>query len=132
MVYKSFLTRSSKFIEAALARDWKEAREKRIAIPDHDPTAFEGYLNWIYSKRITLKDNETLCECCEQRDPKKAECVDSQSLERVTMLLLGDYLDDAEFCNAVIDDYKSIMSITEQPKRYHDFSPRQMKVCLRL
>jgi hypothetical protein len=44
-LHTSFATGSSKFIRAALAGDWKEASEKRITIPGHEPTAFEGYLN---------------------------------------------------------------------------------------
>lgn len=42
MVSKSYAIRSSKFMEAAMARDWKEAHEKRVTILVHEPVSFEG------------------------------------------------------------------------------------------
>jgi len=86
--------------------NWKEGSEKRITIPDHDPATFEGYLNWVYSERITLKEHE-VCISCAKGVSGNAHCARSQSLELANMFILGDYLNDVRFCNAIIDDVKS-------------------------
>ena len=91
---------------AALAGDWKEARKKCITTPDHDPAAFEGYLNWISSGQITL--NEQRCKHCTPITYVGAACIEAQSLELVEMFILGDYLCDTRFCNAVTDSLKSV------------------------
>lgn len=108
MVYKSYVTKSSKFFKAAMTQDWKEAREKRITIPDHDPAAFEGYLNWVYSKQITLKGDKQLCDHCIEDKVDEAGCLSTQSMELTNMYIIGDYLDDKRFCNAVMDDLKDL------------------------
>jgi hypothetical protein len=105
-VCKSKATKSSKSIKAALAGDWKEACEKCITIPDHDPAAFEGYLNWISSGQITL--SEQRCKHCTPITSTGAACIEAQSLELVEMFILGDFLCDTRLCNAVTDSLKSV------------------------
>jgi hypothetical protein len=98
----SLATKSSKFIKAALSRGWKEAQEKRISLPDTDPDTLEGYLNWIYTQRITLQHNSGPCEPCETKGTP-GNCVYAHSLSLLMMYTLGDYLNDLQFCNAVVD-----------------------------
>jgi hypothetical protein len=89
-----------------MIEDSKEASWKLIAIPDHDPAAFEGYLTWVYSDQITLEDNEELCNDCNNRSSKEPYCTRKQSRELTHMFVLGVYLGDARFCNAVVDQLK--------------------------
>lgn len=98
---------SSKFIKSAMTRNWKETVEKRITIPDHESATFEGYLNWVYSKHVTLCEHQELCEHCDEKISNEADCIDVRSLDLVKMFILGDYLNDVRFCNAIIDDFKS-------------------------
>lgn len=91
-----------------MARDWKEAQEKRINIADVEPEIFEGYLNWMYSKEVTLKSNAKLCDICKGRKGAAHQCEWAHSLELAKMYVLGDYLNDIRFCNAVVDTWKSI------------------------
>lgn len=89
--------------------NWREAHEKRITIPDHEPATFEGYINWVYSDRITLNNKTGLCENCADRGGiDGVDCLDARSLDLVLMFALGDYLNDVRFCNAIIDEFKSL------------------------
>ena len=107
-LHTSFATGSSKFIRAALAGDWKEASEKRITIPGHELTAFEGYLNWVHSGQITISSEGNLCEHCAGDVSNEPDCIDARSLYLANMFILGDYLGDAQFCNAIMNDFKSM------------------------
>ena len=45
VVIQSIATRSSKFFQAAMTRDWKEALEKRVMLPGTKVSVFEAYLH---------------------------------------------------------------------------------------
>lgn len=103
-VHKSYMVKSSDFMKAALSRDWKETRDHHVTIPDHEPAAFEGYINWVYSDKITFKV-EGCADC--QSLSRATTCLQAHSLALAKMWILGDYLDDKHFCNAVNDLLKS-------------------------
>jgi hypothetical protein len=105
-VHTSYATKSSGFIRAAMNPNWKEGHEKRITISDHEPATFEGYLNWVYSERITLEESEELCGHCVDDNPEEAYCSREHLPELVDMFILGDYLNDLRFCNAIVDVVK--------------------------
>lgn len=106
-VHTSYAVRSSKFIKAALSRDcWKEAQEKRITLDHIEPETFEGYLNWLYSGKITPKDPTHVCKYCLDDTPSQAMghiCTTFFSIDVAKMWILGDYLNDLRFCNASVD-----------------------------
>lgn len=87
MVHKTFATKSSEFIKAALSHDWKEAREKRIPLPETEVVTFEGYLHWLYTGQL-ITDGE-------------GSILLKQQLQ---LYILGDFLGDNNFCNQVADD----------------------------
>jgi hypothetical protein len=91
-----------------LSRDWKEAREKRISIPDTDPKTLEGYINWIYTQHITLEKGIVQCVHCIEENVTDNDCSYHHSLGMVEMYTLGDYLGDLQFYNAVVDKMKSL------------------------
>lgn len=86
-----------------MSHDWKEAEEKRINIPDTDPETVEGYLNWIYTKQITLADVDNPYKECRNNGSIPHECIVWLSLELTKMYIFGDYLNDLQFCNAIVD-----------------------------
>jgi hypothetical protein len=86
-----------------LSRRWKEAQEKRISLPEIDPETLEGYLNWIYTRRVKLQLNTPPCGSCKDIEYAPNNCLHSHSLGLVVMYTLGDYLKDLQFCNAVVD-----------------------------
>jgi hypothetical protein len=52
-LYTEIATRSSKFFQAALRRDWKESRANRVVLAEVRPGVFEGYLQWPSTGVIT-------------------------------------------------------------------------------
>ena len=46
--------RSSKFFEAAMSRDWKEAKEKEVVLEEYTVDEFEGYLQWLTTGEVTF------------------------------------------------------------------------------
>jgi hypothetical protein len=94
-VVKSIATRSSKFFEAAMSRDWKEAREKRVSLPDVEVRIFESYVQWLYTSELVTSGS-------------------SEAVDFAQLYILGDFLDDLAFRHAVLD---SIMSGFLEDKR---------------
>lgn len=100
--YKSYLTKSSEFFRAAMNRDWKEAQENSVTIQDHEPETFDAYLGWLYSANISL-DKDKCQLCLKLKSASGSPCNKVHSLELARMYVLGDYLSDKHFRNAVID-----------------------------
>lgn len=106
MVHKSFATKSSQYIQSALKNEWKEGKEKHVSLVDHSPEALEGYINWLYTKQVTLKNAEKKCihhGPDTDQGVQDSDCIYMYCLDLVKVYILGDYLNDMRFCNAVID-----------------------------
>ena len=84
VIIKGVATRSSRFFQAAMAGDWKEARENRVLLPDTEPRIFEGYLQWLYTSTLSSSGP-------------------SEYHDMVEFYILGDFLDDLKFRNAALD-----------------------------
>jgi hypothetical protein len=67
-----------------MTRDWKEALERRVLLPEVDPDDFEGYLQWLYTSDFAFAGAY-------------------RSVVLVELYILGDFLDDLAFRNAVLD-----------------------------
>lgn len=80
-------TSSSKFLQRMLSRDWRETCEKRLRLPEMRPEVLEVYLHWMYTGNVVL-------------GPSPAE---ADTVFRVELYLLGDYLDDMAFCEAIVE-----------------------------
>lgn len=52
LIHESVIRSESPFFEAVLSRDWKEAKEKLVSLPQAAPDAFRIYVDWMYSRRI--------------------------------------------------------------------------------
>jgi len=94
-VITSIATRSSKFFQAAMEHDWKEAHEKRILLPETRVDIFEGYLQWLYTGQITFTRSNAF-------------------VESIHFYVLGDFLDDFKFRNASLE---SIMAEAVENER---------------
>lgn len=90
IIHKSFATLSSKLIRAALHGDWKEAREKRIPLPEAKVADFQIYTEWMYTGRMVELDYYE-------------SGGRSSSATLLRLYVLGDYLGDDRFSNAVMD-----------------------------
>ncbi|GAB7335545.1 hypothetical protein MBLNU13_g07885t1 [Cladosporium sp. NU13] len=87
-LYTSIATRSSKFFQAALSRNWQESHENRVVLAEVHPDVFEGYLQWLNTGVIT----------------SSFPISKPTTFDLIEFYILGDFLDDATFCNAVLDD----------------------------
>ena len=85
VMHKDIAIRHSSFFKAALSHDWKEAQEKQISLRDCELEIFEGYLQWVYTGEVAY--------CSEGY---------KQALELVKLWILGDFLGDQNFCDAVV------------------------------
>lgn len=70
-----------------LANDWKEAHERRINLPEAQPEMLEIYLHWIYTGHLIVENTRKR----------------TVSWQLVKLYILGDYLNDAAFCESVIN-----------------------------
>lgn len=51
-VHKATICAKSKFFQAALSRDWKEAKEATVSLPDLEPHEFAIFVHWMYTGGI--------------------------------------------------------------------------------
>lgn len=84
VMHRDIAIHHSSFFKVALSNDWKEAQEKRISLPDCEIEIFEDYLQWIYTGEVAYYSE-----------------LPKQALELVKLWILGDFLGDQNFCNAV-------------------------------
>lgn len=87
-LYTEIATRSSKFFQAALSRNWKESQENRVVLAEVHPDVFEGYLQWLNTGVIT----------------SSFPIGKPTTFDLAELYILGDFLDDATFRDAVLDD----------------------------
>lgn len=101
-VHEILLVGSSEFFKSALSADWKENRLKKLHLSRYKPVNFQIYLDWLYARGhvdieilviVSLADFEVSA-------PGRK---DLWVVDRLCELwILGDYLLDNEFKNAVI------------------------------
>lgn len=87
-VYASFATESSEFFRAALSRDWKEARERRVQLQETTVADFQLYLQYLYTGRMIILHHYDFR---------------ISGVTLVRLYVLGDYLGDNRLCNSIID-----------------------------
>jgi hypothetical protein len=85
-VHQDIVSKSSKYVKAALSRQWEETCTRRIQLPEVDIRPFEGYSHWLYTNVILLTANGPF-----------------PMYELVEFYILGDYLDDSAFRSAVLE-----------------------------
>jgi hypothetical protein len=57
-VHIALITERSDFFKKALIREWKEAAEKVVKLPDDDPEVFAIYLHHLYTGELAVKPEE--------------------------------------------------------------------------
>ena len=81
-----FAVKSSQCMQTTLGGDWKESHEKRVSLLEVEVSDFEVYLEWLYTGHAVTLD-----------------ALYNLGTTLVRLYLLGDFLIDDRFCNAVID-----------------------------
>jgi hypothetical protein len=90
-VHKSFLIRGSNFFRLALQSEWIENTAQVVKLPEVEPSVFNIYVNWLYSRELMLGMGRKELYMRSVRD-----CV-------FDCYLHGDRLLDADFKDAVSD-----------------------------
>lgn len=90
-VHEALLRASSPFFDKAMGPLWKEAKERRINMPDEAPDIVKIYIYWLY------------CGALLMYPPKSQESAEREDLNYVKAWILGDNLLDLDFQNAVVD-----------------------------
>lgn len=106
LIHESVIRSESPFFEAVLSRDWKEAKEKLVSLPQAAPDAFRIYVDWMYSRRIPWTPIAD----------KKVDTKIARTNLLVRAYILGDILQDFDFQDAVLD------ALIDIPTK-HDFLP---------
>ena len=90
VIHDSVIISRSDFVRLAISKDWKEAKDRIIPLPDDDPDTFELYQKWLYAGHIYTANP----------DPEKT----AKEYERlVKAYLLGEKLIDTVFKDVIID-----------------------------
>lgn len=92
-----------------MRREWKESEERIGPLPEHDPNTFKLYLGWVYQKRIIVSAVGL------------DDVIENGELRRLCSraYLLGEYHQDGDFKDAVIDALIGVMKTTRFP--YYTF-----------
>jgi hypothetical protein len=89
LIHKSvIITSTSKFMNKVLSNGWKEAHEQQIRLPETQATTLEVYLHWTHTGHLLVESTQT----------------ESVSMQCVKLYLLGDYVSDTVFCEAVVEN----------------------------
>lgn len=107
-VHESLLVSSSEFFKTGLSAGWEEKRFKVVHLSCYKPVHFQIYLDWLYAREQVNLVNLVTENLSDSEIPTPGE-EDLWVIDQLCELwILGDYLLDNEFKNAVI---KSILCL---------------------
>lgn len=102
MVHRNIVCRTSDYFCTALKDTWQKGDDKypKLSLPESDPDIFSIYLGWLYTKTVDVKEDSDTRYTAEMN-----HSVALQIEENIfNSYVLGDYLGDRPFCNALIDE----------------------------
>ena len=91
VVHENVVSQRSEFVRLSLSKDWKEAHERVIRLPDDLPETFELYQQWLYTNKIPS----------DHFGKGQQDCQEYKVLVRA--YLLGERFMDSHFKDAIID-----------------------------
>ncbi|KAM3421105.1 hypothetical protein BST61_g1519 [Cercospora zeina] len=97
IIHEPLLRERGGFFEAALNKQWKEGRARKIDLPEDQPDTVAAYIEWLYTKRIRphTEKSRQQWEMCDAHN----------EYEHLAQLyIFGEKNQDSEFCNRCIDD----------------------------
>lgn len=98
--------------QSALKPHWQESKDCIIKLLDHEPTAFAIYLNWLFNGNIDLWKGDEVVQHYTNQHGKVLEKAGPRYNRIIHSYILGDYIGDTRFCNALIDCYFDVKEAT--------------------
>lgn len=100
-VHEDLLRSSSNYFRAALREHWEEGASGSVDLPEVDAKAFAVYVKWLYTGHLYLTGgpDEGLWDLGKYPVPLR----NTEELRWVDCYRAGDYLQDADFKDALID-----------------------------
>lgn len=95
-ILQSIATKSSEFMQTTFSGERRESREKSVSLPETKVADFEVYLEWLYKGQVVTLDHMSYL-----------------GATLIRLYVLGDFLVDDRFCNAVI--LSTLSSVTLEP-----------------
>lgn len=111
---RDMLTESSSYFRSALKPSWQESKDRKIKLLDHDPTAFSIYLNWLFSGVVDVLESDEVVKHHTNQYGKVLEEAGWRYHRIIHSYILGDYIGDVKFCDALIDSYFNVQEATWQ------------------
>lgn len=110
-VHKDFICNKSLFFKTACSKDWKEAHERVVSLPETALAMFAAYLDWGYVGNV--ESGELFQRIFSDTDLAK------EMDEHIEFYLLADFIQDTKLAVRIV---VSLMSKLEQTKQ-HDSLP---------
>ncbi|KAI1959819.1 hypothetical protein LOZ58_004184 [Ophidiomyces ophidiicola] len=101
--HKDLLCQKSPFFNGALMRDFKEAGENAISLPEDDPDTFERFLQWLYSGIYELSGLKT------------DEEVDERYFQLAQLYTLADKLEVPRLKHDIINELFMMKTDPDKP-----------------
>ena len=70
-VHKTVLCEASDFFASALKEEWKEGQKHRVPLPDDDAPVVDLYVQWLYTRRIVIRERSVEEEKKEKREKEE-------------------------------------------------------------
>jgi hypothetical protein len=100
-VHEAQLRASSAFFTQMFNGDWKESATRTVILSEAIPQPFSIYVKWLYSRRFYITESDDI-DCEEESDTLES----GENGERENLwdcYQLGDFLQDSDFKDAIID-----------------------------
>ena len=114
VAHKDFLCANSEFFEAACSEKWRKGKDRIVRLPEQNPVSFNIYLNWRYLGIVDLWNGEAELRPQSDIDGEKLTSTGTRYNRLIRSYILGDMLQDTQFCNALISSW---FSLVEETKR---------------
>ena len=108
VVHKNMICHASAFFKNACSKQWKEAKEGLVRLPDVKPHTFGVYQGWLYTGVLDFSTTPTE-DCQKQRGLDLTDDAFNEiAQDMADAYVVGDMLRDSGFCNSVVDELISV------------------------
>lgn len=105
MVHKDVVCNTSPIFRTACSKEWKEANERTVRLPEPTPSMFAAYLHYIYRGQIELSDRALSIS----GDTDVGKRTDAH----IEIFLLADFLQDQTLGEGILKSFVTVMETAE-------------------